>query len=407
MGRRWNKTEINLLVKYAKERLSNEEIARRLNRSKDSIEWKLYKNLKIRKNDLRLPKFERNKLYELYYKKGLSLQEIAKVFGCSTTYIFKQMKKFQIPRDRNRYRKTPLEIPNKNYKTLTPAKAYILGVLCGDGMLYRKLIKYKGYKYFNYFLGLRVTDKEFADEFKNKIKNVYGIIAKKCNIPPGIRITPSGLSKCKRQYIVYLQRKKVYEDLKRYGEFNSYVWRVPQEIIKNNDKLIISSFLKGFFDSEGSVDISNRAIEATSSNKNGLEDIRFLLSKFGIFTKIELAKKGRKLYKIRFSFSNYLEIFRKEIGFTIKRKEYALDKIIKNKKKYRYSAEDYWNVLRLRVKNYTSNQISIITGFPRSTIKSWFKKPAYIAIQSVKLNLLPKDWDLLTQRFPFLKEITC
>ena len=297
----------------------NEEIARKLKRSKNSIEWKLYKSLKIRKNNIRLPKFNRNQLYCLYYKKGFTLKRIAKLYNCSVTYVFNQMEKQEILRDRNRCLRKPLEIPIKNYKKLTPAKAYILGTLCGDGILCKSPVLNGGYRYFNYYLGLRVTDKEFAKEFKNKIKDTYGIEPKQSDIPAGKRRTPSGYSKCKQQIIVYLQRKKVYEDLKTYGEFSTYIWKVPKEI-KNGSEFLISSFLRGFFDSEGSVDISNGAVEATSVNKNGLEDIKVLLAKFRIFTKVEPAKKERKLYRIRFRFSMYLKIFRNKINFTIKRK---------------------------------------------------------------------------------------
>ena len=402
--RNWNKTEINLLLEYAKKGLSNEEIAKRLNRTKNSIEWKLYKNLKIRKNDLRLPKLKRNQLYTLYYKKRFTLKNIAKLFDCSTTYVFNQMKKLKINRDRNRCRRKPLEIPNKNYKKLTPDKAYILGVLCGDGMLYKNLVRYRRYKYFKYYLGLRVTDRDFAEEFKSKIRNVYGINPNEYEILGGIKKTPFGYSNCKKQIIVSLGRKKVYEDLNKYGNFGTYVWRVPKEV-RNGDEFLVSSFLRGFFDSEGSVDTSSGSISAFSSNKTGLEDIRFLLGRLGIFTKAERAKKERTLYRIRFSFSKYLKIFREKINFTIKRKRYALDTIIKNKKKYRYSSDDYWKVLRLRLINYSSNKISDITGFPRSTVKSWFKKPAYIVLQEINLNKKPNDWNLLVKKFTFLKKL--
>jgi len=99
---KWRENEIKLLLKYSKEGLSNEEIAKKLNRTKDSIDWKLYKNLKIRKSDIRLPKFNRKQLYNLYYKKKLKLKEIAKMFNCSRTYISRQMEKLKIPRERKR-----------------------------------------------------------------------------------------------------------------------------------------------------------------------------------------------------------------------------------------------------------------------------------------------------------------
>jgi intein-encoded DNA endonuclease-like protein len=398
--RKWSKAEIESLISHAKKGLTNEEIALKLNRTKDSVEWKLYKNLRIRKNDLRLPKFSEEELYDLYYNKKLTLEQIAQNFKCSVAFILNKMKKLKIPRDRKRCVKKSKRIPKKDYKKLTPAKAFIMGVLCGDGSIHKQLVKWKGYEYFSYGVWLNSIDKDFVHEFKKAVKEVYGIIIKTHRIPGGIRKLPSGYSECKDQFIAKVSWKKVYEDLIRYGDFGTYSWRVPIEIIRGHKELI-AHFLRGFFDSEGNIDIKNRSIEVTSCNKRGLEDVQELLKKFKILATLGMSKKS--LFRLRFSSSAHLKIFKEKINFSIKRKRNALGKAINNlKKEYKYSAEDYWNVLRLRIKRYSSNKISMITGIPRSTVKSWFKKPAYIAKRELKLGILPDDWDLLVDEFPLL-----
>ena len=398
--RKWSTAELKSLTDYAKEGLTNEEIGIKLNRSKNSVEWKFYKNLRIRKNDLRLPKFSREELYNLYHNKKLTISQIAHNFKCSRTFIFNEMKRLKILGDGKRCAKRPKRIPKKDYKKLIPAKAFIMGVLCGDGSIYKQLVKWKGYEYFSYGVALSSIDKDFVHEFKRAIKKVYGITVKTHIIPGGIEKVPSGYSECKDKFIAKVSWKKVYEDLIRYGNFETYSWRVPLEIIKGRKELV-ACFLRGFFDSEGSVDVKNRSIEVTSCNKHGLENIQELLKKFKILATLGLSNKG--LFRLRFSFSVYLKIFKEKINFSIERKRNSLEKAINSlKEEYKYSAEDYWKVLRLRIKSYSSNRISMITGVPRSTVKSWFKKPAYIVKGELKLCILPDDWDLLIDEFPFL-----
>jgi len=398
--KKWSKTEISSLISYARKGLSNEEIAIKLDRTKNSVEWKLYKNLRMRKNDLRLARFSGEELHNLYYNKKLTLGQIAQNFKCSKTFIFSKMEELKIPRDRKRCAKRPKRIPRKSYKKLTPAKAFIMGVLCGDGSIHRQIVKWKGYKYVSYGVQLNSIDKDFVHEFKKAMKKVYGITVKTHRIPGDIRKLPSGYSECKDQFIAKVSWKKVYEDLIRYGNFGTYSWRVPIEIIRGHKELA-AYFLRGFFDSEGSVDIKNRSIEVTSCNKRGLKDVQELLKKFKILATLGLSKKG--LFRLRFSSSIYLKFFKEKINFSIERKRNVLKKAINSlKEEYKYSAEDYWKVLRLRIKSYSSNKISMITGIPRSTVKSWFKKPAYIVKGELKLGILPDDWDLLIDEFPFL-----
>lgn len=61
-------------------------------------------------------------------------------------------------------------------------------------------------------------------------------------------------------------------------------WKVPEEIMISSDNQLISSFLRGFYDSEGSVLRGPRSfgISVSSINQDGLTQIKILLEKMKI-----------------------------------------------------------------------------------------------------------------------------
>ncbi len=81
-------------------------------------------------------------------KKGITATE-----GAIGGWIYKKRKPFK--------EVIIKKIPKKS-KKLTEEKAYLLGVLCGDGYLTT------GYR-----IGLGVTDEDFNEEFRRCIKEVY------------------------------------------------------------------------------------------------------------------------------------------------------------------------------------------------------------------------------------------
>jgi intein-encoded DNA endonuclease-like protein len=111
-----------------------------------------------------------------------------------------------------------------------------------------------------------------------------------------------------------------------YGKFDTKNWGVPREILKSEDSKIISSFLRGVFDSEGSVNKS--CISMASINKRGIEQVSYLLSKLGINNKVGFAKRG--CYVLWIFRRERFKIFNDKVGFTINRKENKLKSIIEN-----------------------------------------------------------------------------
>lgn len=208
----------------------------------------------------------------------------------------------------------------KNAHILTPDKAYILGTLCGDGCQKTNRFQIK--------LSVLAKDKEFVKEFADCFFRAYGIRKE----PIEEERIQNGRVVCYATVII--DSKQAYLDLKRYGEFGVFVWRVPEQI-KDGGENVKKAFLQGYFNSDGSVDVKGHRVTAYSSNYKGLSDIAKLLKDFGIKAKIYPSRKDEKTY-----FHLYLHNWQnlnkfKEIGFSLSRKQ---EKVLMSLKSYKYKS---------------------------------------------------------------------
>lgn len=208
----------------------------------------------------------------------------------------------------------------KNAHILTPDKAYVLGTLCGDGCLKSNRFQIK--------LSVLAKDKEFVEEFVDCFFRAYGIKKE----PIEEERIQNGRAVCYTTVII--DSKQAYLDLERYGKFGVYVWRVPEQI-RNGDEDIKKAFLRGYFNSDGSVDVKGHRVTAYSANYKGVSDIVDLLEDFGIKAKIYPNRKGENTY-FHLYLHNWqnLNIF-KEIGFSLSRKQ---EKLLMSLKSYEYKS---------------------------------------------------------------------
>lgn len=116
---------------------------------------------------------------------------------------------------------------------ICPQKARIIARLMGDGAVY--LHKH------DYTIKYEVIDNESLQGFAKDIESVYGLKTKKGWNKSGKtgKLIP----------LMRLRSKKAYEDLLRYGNYDSKSWRVPQEIYDSKQKVKIE-FLKAFYGDE-------------------------------------------------------------------------------------------------------------------------------------------------------------
>ncbi|MFH8087083.1 MAG: LAGLIDADG family homing endonuclease [Candidatus Aenigmatarchaeota archaeon] len=254
-------------------------------------------------------------LVKLYKNNELSASALAKKFNTSAVTVINWLKSYgikvrthkeamrtkiikEILREKHLFKPT-----KKKYENLVEDKAYILGVLCGDGHINPNFIR----------LEIK-DDEEFIKKFVDSFKNVYGIECDYWYYPK------------RNTFVTYITSHLICADLRKYGKFGRYDWTLPREVLKSDDNGIIRAFLKGFFDSEGSV--GSYVISVSSVNKKGLIGVKKLLSKLGIRANLIAVKKG-KYFVLYISRKENIKKFKQLINFTINRKRKRLESLYK------------------------------------------------------------------------------
>jgi len=256
-----------------------------------------------------LPKPPKEELWESYINQKQSAQKLARKYGVSTSIVINWLKNYSIkPRThlesmntchiRSELSEQKIRRPTKEFFKMSKEKAYLLGVLCGDGCLCHDSIKLE-IKY----------DKEFIKEFSRCLKEVYGLDYKYYYYPR------------RDSLVLYASSKIICKDLSRYGKFGTFKWKIPKEILNGPNEKFACSFLRGLFDSEGSA--SRYVVRMSSANKTGITLTGKLLSRLKIKNKIIATKEG--YYALYITKRERLKSFKEKIGFTIKRKSKELE----------------------------------------------------------------------------------
>jgi intein-encoded DNA endonuclease-like protein len=255
----------------------------------------------------------KQKLEDLYLKKEVSANQLGKLFNTTgvtaKNWLIQskikprtKLEAMNIKTVKENLRNKKLIQPTKDYSKLTQEKAYILGVLIGDGHISNTTVS----------LEIR-NDEEFIKEFANCINKTYGLNYSHYYYQKN------------NTFRIYVSPEAIVNDLNKYGDFYTYTWNVPNHILKSKNEKIISNFLRGYYDSEGT--INKGCISVTSVSRNGLSQIKSLLSFLGI--KSSLSNYKGKYYYLLISNNQNRKIFQDKIGFTIKRKAEKLKNIIK------------------------------------------------------------------------------
>lgn len=198
----------------------------------------------------------------------------------------------------------------------TEDEAYVLGAMIGDGSYVNK-----------HRLQFTNIDKEIIDvvdsilggHFKNK---------------DGVHFYYNGKDKVKR-WLDFWELEKTYTPNKK----------LPNTILSSSKKNI-ASCLSALYDTDGGIQVTEAkggiacSISFFNTSKILVDQIRYLLLKFGIISSLDLRKprfdkrtKNYSLpsYVIRIS-GKYVKIFYKEIGFRLKRKQELLEYYIDEEK---------------------------------------------------------------------------
>ncbi len=205
--------------------------------------------------------------------------------------------------------------------------AYIIGVICGDGYATKKSRVIKGYN--NVVIGLEAKDREFVEEFGRCLSAVLS----RRPIRPRYR-------KSIRRYVVEVGSRTLYDLLRkpvRLDALRGYT---------EHCKRCMAAFLRGFADSEGSVD-QNGYIAIFNSDLRLLGYVKDLLERLGIeasgprlnaprgrpsrnLRNGKEYKTNKDVYNIRIRASSN-RTFCETVGFTIRRKKERLKKYLKRR----------------------------------------------------------------------------
>lgn len=186
-------------------------------------------------------------------------------------------------------------------KELSAIHAY----LCADGYVIKNPETQKQ-KY--YYIGLRNTCSILLEDFQK-------IFEKEFNIKP--RMGKDG--RC------IVQNKKIYYHLTKDFSYYSKDWNMPK-LDKNNSK----HWLRAYFDCEAWVSLEerkSRLIGLDSINQKGLEQIKEVLERFDIHSKMKKVK-NRKIFRLFIYGKENLIKFQKEIDFLHPRKKEKLKIVI-------------------------------------------------------------------------------
>lgn len=186
-------------------------------------------------------------------------------------------------------------LPNRFMAIASPYLSYVLGVLMGDGSLYKTRQRYLNRKdKYVHVIHLSVRDKQFAIEFAHALSKIFDKAVKiiKCNEKQDRGIF----------YKVFVASKDFY---KWFNSTKTFEWGIKYP----------NEFIKGFFDSDGSFGYNTSGpyrypiVRMIGSDKMFLKKLKKML-----YTNysINAILKSRGIPKPTF-LNNRLAIWRKEV----------------------------------------------------------------------------------------------
>lgn len=197
-------------------------------------------NIKTYKNEkIVFEKIEIDNMKQLYNDK-YSYKKIADLYGCSKGVVMRNLKDIVTSRD-NHTKCVQNEVDSKYFKVIdNERKAYWLGFIYGDGWISEET-KYRGS-----MLGINLikSDIEQLEKFKFDIAATHRI---KC-------YENNGYSKghiCR----IIINNKEIVNDLKKYGMIPNKTDVIGEPT--NIPEKYIMHFIRGFFDADGCITISN------------------------------------------------------------------------------------------------------------------------------------------------------
>jgi intein/homing endonuclease len=201
---------------------------------------------------------------------------------------------------------------------ISMSMARIIAKISGDGNLSKSQIMY-----FN-------TCPTLIKEFKDDIKNEFGTVK-----------MSEGIMSSKTPYVAVFGKKIVNILTEYLSSYNSSKIMIPEEVICSKEE-IVKEYVRVFYDDEGCACLRlnkkteewKRNITLASNSHKILEQIKEILTKFGINSNRIMENNGNSTYDNSFVLSitgkdNFLK-FQQNIGFKHPRKIEMLKLIVKS-----------------------------------------------------------------------------
>ena len=237
------------------------------------------------------------KIRKSHQKERKSINKIAKELGLSYSKLRSEMIKNNIPR------RNSIEL-SLNKPNLKPTKnlCYILGILCGDGYLYKNGS--------NYCIALETVELNFIKSFKKALEKIGLIVG-----------GPYSRKRSQKNKIIH----KIETRSKLFFEWyqNTDIIKIKKFVNKTKGEL---DFIKGVYESEGSYFLTKekkKILTLASTNKELMLYIRELSYKFGFsptFPKSQYLKSKKPYYKLYFNKQDEIKKFIELINPGIKKR---------------------------------------------------------------------------------------
>lgn len=191
------------------------------------------------------PKEEKSKLVELtrlYVKSGKTIGEIGKILGIAEQTVFQRLKRFGIPSNPASRMRRDVILP----VGYTADLAEFFGVMLGDGKL----------SHFQIAVNLGTKEMFYAEYLVNLIFSIF-------NVRPKIAIRKTGHKD------IYLGSVAITDWLRKEGlVYNKVLSQVDVPKWITRDGSFIKRFLRGFFDTDGSVYKLRWGVQVEFTNKS-------------------------------------------------------------------------------------------------------------------------------------------
>ncbi|WP_417448622.1 LAGLIDADG family homing endonuclease [Halovenus salina] len=193
---------------------------------------------------------------------------------------------------------------------ITPAHGAVMGYIAGDGNIYSG--SEQGY-------GIRFTNKEeqLLADFEQACRRAF-------DSEP---VRPPSEQRDDGVETVHLWGKDIVDELVEAGlSLETYEGKSVPDAVARGERHTKAAFVRALGDSEGTVD--GRSVRITSASYKLLMGTKMLLSEFGVTSQIQTdVREGKRdLHILAITAAESLSAFNRHIGFTLERKQRALEK---------------------------------------------------------------------------------